>query len=148
MLRFVRQTCINMNTQPISVTLTMTHERTFTLMMSWLDWKRHNTINNENSKRSYNSHSKQQNTCHFGLSCELTNGPRLYDRCAQPPCVYARTSCSPMHVKDPVVHVRVWWITQKDPACTSLTGGYFMYFWTVNGNSKLMIYTLSSTHWQ
>ena len=28
-----------------------------------------------------------------------------------------------MHIKAPVVHVRVWWImeTQKDPACTSVT---------------------------
>ena len=30
-----------------------------------------------------------------------------------------------MHIKDPVVHGRVWWITEtrKDPACTLLTEG-------------------------
>ena len=29
-----------------------------------------------------------------------------------------------MHITDPAVHVRVWWITdtQKDPACTYRTG--------------------------
>ena len=42
------------------------------------------------------------------------------------PCVYTRAqewSCT--HIKDPVVYVRVRWITetQKDPACTLLTGG-------------------------
>ena len=36
---------------------------------------------------------------------------------------------------------------EKIPACTLLIGGQ-MYFCTVNGNSKIMICTLSSAHWQ
>ena len=33
-------------------------------------------------------------------------------RCAQPPvCIYTCTR-SHTHVKDPVVHVKVWWITE------------------------------------
>ena len=40
-------------------------------------------------------------------------------RCAPPPCVHARIRTY-MHVKDHVVHVRVWWImeTRKYPTCT------------------------------
>ena len=43
--------------------------------------------------------------------------------CAQPPCVYyiacIRMMTYIMHVKDPVVYVRVWWITEtgKDTGC-------------------------------
>ena len=34
-------------------------------------------------------------------------------RCAQPSCVYMHSYERPCtHVKDPVVHVRVWWITE------------------------------------
>ena len=56
---------------------------------------------------------------------------------------------SRMHVKELVVHVSVWWITEtrKDPACTLLTGAK-MYFCTVNGNSRVMTCTLSIAHWQ
>ena len=34
------------------------------------------------------------------------------------------TTYTPSHVKNPVVHVRVWWITEtgKDPACTCRAG--------------------------
>ena len=44
-------------------------------------------------------------------------------QCSQPPCVYTRIrmiTYTLTHFKDPVVHVRVWWVTetQKDPAFT------------------------------
>ena len=47
-------------------------------------------------------------------------------QCAQLPCVYkARIRIILTHVEDPVVHVRVRWITEtrKDPACSLRTEG-------------------------
>ena len=56
--------------------------------------------------------------------------------CLTPVCVYACIADHLLtHVKDPVVHVSVQWITEtrKDPACTLLTEGkFFMHFCTVN----------------
>ena len=63
----------------------------------------------------------------FGEFFQVKNVVLTRCRCAlQPLCVYAHTRMITYarHVKDLVVHVRVQWITetQKDPACTLLTG--------------------------
>ena len=49
------------------------------------------------------------------LAAVLVSNPRVYTHAEEGP----RT-----HVKDPVVHVKVRWVTEtrKDPACTSRTG--------------------------
>ena len=75
-----------------------------------------------------------QNIVVFRCQCVVLNPRVLYTHAQE---------WSRMHVKDPVVHVRVWWITEtrKDPACPLLTGGW-MYFCTVNGNSRVTICTL------
>ena len=89
-----------------------------------------------------------RNICEFFW---VQNVVLTHCQCAQPnPCVYTHSqkwSCT--HVKDPVVHVRIRWIseTRRDSACALLTGG-LMYCCTVNENRKVTICTLSSAHWQ